>query len=54
MNAERNFERAINRSINKETRKARIEDNPKRDVLNNIAYRLMQEALLNVKYVFTK
>ena len=49
MNAERNFERAINRSINKETRKARIEDNPKRDVLNNIAYRLMQEALLNVK-----
>ena len=49
MNAERNFERAINRSINKETRKARIEDNPKRDVLNNIAYRLMQDALLNVK-----
>lgn len=49
MNAERNFERAINRSINKETRKARIEDNSKRDVLNNIAYRLMQEALLNVK-----
>ena len=49
MNAERNFERAINRSINKETRKARIEDNPKRDVLNNIAYRIMQEALLNVK-----
>lgn len=49
MNAERNFERAINRSINKETRKTRIEDNPKRDVLNNIAYRLMQEALLNVK-----
>lgn len=49
MNAERNFERAINRSINKETRRARNEDNSKRDIPNNIAYRLMQEALLNVK-----
>lgn len=49
MNAERNFERAINRSINKETRRARNDDNSKRDISNNIAYRLMQEALLNVK-----
>ncbi len=49
MNAERNFERTINRSLNKETRRARSEENTKRDIPNNIAYRLMQEALLNVK-----
>lgn len=49
MSAEKNFERAMNKAIDKETRRTRIQDNYKRDVPNNIAYRLMQEALLDIK-----
>lgn len=48
MDVEKNFERAINKSINKEVNIRKKEDS-KRFVPNNIAYRLMQEALFNVQ-----
>ena len=52
MNVQRNFERAINRSMKKElganqARKTNVVDNKK--IPNNIAYRVMQEALYNIK-----
>jgi len=50
MNIQRNFERTVNRTINRETRKIKESVvNEKPYIPSNIAYRIMQEALFNIK-----
>ena len=50
MNIQRNFERTVNRSIQQETRKTKNrKSNSIINYPNNIAYRIMEEALYNIK-----
>ena len=53
MNIKKNFERSINRTINQETKKQKsilMNNKPsKQQIPNNIAYRVMQDALYNIK-----